>query len=88
MVQAQVSLEWLLEGFRYDLESTARPNTVKYYYGEISRFLRWADAAGGPSDICLLTKHHIQAFFHYLATTHKGNSSANEPASLFAINRI
>jgi len=82
MVQAQISLEWLLEGFRYDLESTARPKTVKYYCGEISRFLRWVDAAGVPSDISLLTKHHIQAFFHYLATTHRDNGSANEPAAI------
>ena len=79
MVQAQISLEWLLEGFKYDLESTARPKTVKYYCGEISRFLQWANAAGVPSDIRLLTKRHIQAFFHYL-TAHRGNGSVNEPA--------
>ena len=82
MVQAQISLEWLLEGFKYDLESTTRPKTVKYYCGEISHFLRWADATGVPSDIRLLTKHHIQAFFYYLATTHIGNGSAREPAAV------
>lgn len=82
MVQTQISLRWLLEGFKYELESTARPRTVEYYCGEIHRFLRWAHAAGVPSDIRLLTKHHIQAFFHYLVTTHRGNDSVNEPAAI------
>jgi len=83
MVPAQTRLGWLLEGFRYELESTAKPRTVvKYYCGEISRFLRWADAAGVAADIRLLTKHHIQAFFHYLITTHRGNGLVNEPATV------
>ena len=74
MVQVQTSLEWLLEGFKYELESTVRPKTVEYYCGEVRRFLRWAHATGVSSDIRLITKHHIQAFFHYLITSHKGNS--------------
>jgi len=82
MVQVQISLEWLLEGFRYDLECTARPKTVKYYCGELSRFLQWANATGVPSDIRLLTKYHIQAFFHHLTTAHRGNGSASEPAAV------
>ncbi|MFQ6121966.1 MAG: tyrosine-type recombinase/integrase [Dehalococcoidales bacterium] len=81
MVQAQTSLEWLLAGFKYDLESTTRPKTVKYYCGEISRFLQWVDAAGVPSDIRLLTKHHIQAFFHHLITI-GGDGSVNEPVAI------
>jgi site-specific recombinase XerD len=79
MVQTGTSIEWLLEGFRYELESIVRPNTVEYYCGEIRRFLRWADAAGVPSDIYLITRHHVQAFFHYLTTTYRGKSSRNEP---------
>jgi len=66
MVQEGISTEWLLKGFKYELESTARPRTVEYYCGEIQRFLRWANAVGVPSDIRLITKYHIQVFFHYL----------------------
>ena len=82
MAQAQSNLEWLLEGFKYELESTARPRTVEYYCGEIRRFLRWAHATRVPSDVRLLTKRHIQAFFHYLASTHRGNGSVNEPVAI------
>lgn len=68
MVQTGIAWEWLLEGFKYELESTCRPATVKYYCGGVRRFLQWATAAGVPSDIRLLTKHHIQGFFHFLST--------------------
>jgi hypothetical protein len=46
MVHAGISTEWLLKGFKYDLETTVRPKTVEYYTGEIRRFLRWAESAG------------------------------------------
>lgn len=82
MAQTQTSLRWLLQGFKYELESTARPRTVEYYCGEVRRFLRWAEAAGVSSNIRLITKHHLQAFFHHLATTHKGNGLVNEPAAI------
>ncbi|MDH5696336.1 MAG: phage integrase N-terminal SAM-like domain-containing protein [Dehalococcoidia bacterium] len=82
MAQRQTSLRWLLQGFSYELESTVRPRTVEYYCGEIGRFLRWVDAARVPSDIRLVTRHHIQAFFHYLITTCRGNGSVNEPVAI------
>ena len=68
MLQTGITIEWLLEGFKYELEATCRPATVEYYCGEVRRFLQWANAAGVPSDIRLLTKHHIQWFFHFLST--------------------
>lgn len=68
MLQTGTTTEWLLEGFKYDLGSTCRPATVEYYCGEVRRFLLWAIAAGVPSDIRLITKHHIQRFFHFLNT--------------------
>jgi len=68
MLQTGITTEWLLEGFKYELASTYRPATVEYYCGEIRRFLRWAIGAGVPSDIRLITKHHIQGFFHFLST--------------------
>jgi len=81
-MQEQTNLEWLLEGFKYDLELTVRPNTVKYYCGETQRFLQWAQATYSISDILLITKKHIQAFFHHLATNNQPNGLENEPAAI------
>jgi site-specific recombinase XerD len=80
MVHTGIKIGQLLEGFRYELESIAKPSTVEYYCGEIRRFLRWADADGVPSDICLITKLHIQAFFHHLTTSRTGDRPRNEPS--------
>lgn len=65
-MQTGTSLEWLLEGFRYDLEATTKPKTVEFYCGHVQRFLRWAQAAGIPSETRLIEKRHIQSFFHHL----------------------
>lgn len=77
-MQTGISTERLQEGFSYELEVIARCQTVEYYCGEIHCFLQWADKAGITSDIRLITKHHIQKFFH-LAVTHSGNGSGNKP---------
>jgi len=53
MVQVLTNTEWLLQGFRYELESTVRPQTVEYYCGEVRRFLQWAKTASVPADNCL-----------------------------------
>ena len=82
MVQVSTNTDWLLQGFRYELESTLRPQTVEYYCGEICRFLRWAKTAGVPPDIRLITKHDIQAFFHHLVITRGGNSQKSEPGQI------
>jgi len=82
MVQVGISTQWLLEGFKYELETTVRPKTVEYYTGEIRRFLRWAESAGVPSDIRLITRHHIQAFFHHLITTQSDSSLRNDLGSI------
>lgn len=81
-MQEQTNLGWLLEGFKYDLELTVRPNTVKYYCGEIQRFLQWAQATYSIKDIRPITKKHIQAFFHHLATNHQPNGLEKEPAAI------
>jgi len=66
MVQTRLTAEWLLEGFRYELEATTRPKTVEYYCGHVQRFLRWANTAGIPQEVRLIDKRHIQSFFHQL----------------------
>lgn len=81
-MQEQTNLEWLLEGFKYDLELTVRPKTVKYYCGETWRFLQWAQATYAVTDIKLLAKKHIQAFFHHLATDYQSNGLEKEPAEI------
>lgn len=66
MTLLRINVEWLLEGFRYELEVKLRPKTVEYYCGFISRFLRWARSVGIADDICLIDKRHLLSFFHYL----------------------
>ena len=66
MVQKGLTTKWLLEGFKYELGATRDLKTVIYYCGHLSRFLRWADSAGIPKEICRIEKRHIQAFFYHL----------------------
>ncbi len=77
-MQEQANLEWLLEGFKYDLELTVRPKTVEYYRGGNQRFLQWVKTTYSISDIRLINKNHIQAFFHHLATKQQFNSLEKE----------
>jgi site-specific recombinase XerD len=65
MVQ-NVSWEWLLEGFKYELEVVVKPETVDYYYSHVGVFIRWAQHRGQLANPYLTTKRHIQDFFHYL----------------------
>lgn len=65
MVQ-NVSWEWLLEGFKYELEAVVKPKTVDYYYSHARVFTRWAQHRGQLANPHLTTKRHIQDFFHYL----------------------
>ncbi len=66
MTQTGISTEWLLQGFKYELEVKVKPKTVEYYCGHVSRFLGWARTAGLANDIRLISKHHIHSFFHHL----------------------
>ncbi len=61
--------EWLLEGFRFDLEARTKPKTVEYYSDRIGIFARWANNGGNVADPALITKRHIQSFLHELAGT-------------------
>ena len=83
-MQTGISTERLQEGFSYELEVTARCQTVEYYCGELRCFLQWVDKAGITSDIRLITKHHIQIFFHSLlptAATDQGTTQSGLSAS-------
>jgi len=66
MVQTGVTLEWLLEGFKYELSATRAPQTVIYYCCHLQRFCDWAATAGLPQEAHLVDKRYIQAFFHHL----------------------
>ena len=55
MVQKGGSWQWLLEGFRYELEAQVRPKTVEYYYDHVRVFVRWVEKVG-ISDPVLLTR--------------------------------
>lgn len=58
--------EWLLEGFKFDLETQVKPKTVEYYYDRARLFARWAQKGAQVGDPRLLTKRHIQRFLHDL----------------------
>ena len=62
------SCEWLLTGFKFDLETQVKPKTVKDYCDHVSYFARWAENndKGTPSYI---TKRDIQEFLHHVAST-------------------
>ena len=66
MVQAIVTTQWLLDGFKYDFGSTRDPQTLIFYCGHVQRFLNWAEGASIPKDANLIDKRHIQAFFYHL----------------------
>ena len=57
---------WLLEGFKFDLETQVKPKTVEYYYDRARLFARWAQERAQVGDPRLLTKRHIQSFLHDL----------------------
>lgn len=60
------SREWLREGFKFDLETQVKPRTVEYYHDRVRLFAQWAVSEGNIVDPRLLTKRHIQSFFHHL----------------------
>lgn len=73
---------WLLEGFRFELETVVKPKTVEYYVGHVRVFVNWAQHHGQILDPQLLTKRDIQRFFHFLtdntAVVTKGNGARRE----------
>jgi len=66
MVQTKVTIEWLLEGFKYELGASRNPQTVTYYCGHLRRFVDWAATTELPKEASLINKRHIQAFFYHL----------------------
>lgn len=82
MVQKDGSWQWLLEGFKFDLEAQVRPKTVEYYYDHARIFVRWVETTG-ITEPRLLTRRDINSFFHYITNdspTAKRNNGAGEEA--------
>ena len=78
MVQKDGNWQWLLEGFKFDLEAQVRPETVEYYYDHARIFVRWVETTG-IAEPHLITKRHIYSFFHYIvkdSPTAKRNNGA------------
>jgi integrase/recombinase XerD len=65
MVQS-VTWEWLIQGFKIDLETQVKPKTVKDYCNHVSYFSRWVqeNQKGDPPSIL---KRDIQEYLHYIA---------------------
>jgi site-specific recombinase XerC len=78
MVQKDGSWQWLLEGFRYELEAQVRPKTVEYYYDHVRVFVRWVEKVGISAPV-LLTRRDAHQFFHYVISNphyaNQGNGS-------------
>ena len=82
MVQKDGSWQWLLGGFKFDLEAQVRPKTVEYYYDHARIFVRWVETSG-IAEPRLLTRRDINSFFHYITNdspTIKRNNGAGEGA--------
>jgi len=82
MVQIDGNWQWLLEGFKFEMEAQVRPKTVEYYYDHVRIFVRWVETTG-ITEPRLLTKRQINSFFHYITNdspTAKRNNSAGEEA--------
>jgi site-specific recombinase XerC len=81
-VQNYRSWQWILEGFKFDLESSVRPKTVEYYYGHARIFISWVEG-NGVKEPELLTKRDINSFFHYIINNLnplKNNKTVGEQA--------
>ncbi len=61
------SWQWLLDGFKFELETRTKPKTVEYYCVHARLFVQWAENYAHATDPRSLTKRDIQSFFHYLA---------------------
>ena len=59
--------EWLLQGFKFELETQVKPRTVEYYYEHARFFARWVVQSQGLDDPYFITKHHLQIFPHQIA---------------------
>jgi len=57
--------EWLLEGFKLELETQVKAKTVDYYYSRACYFARWAQNQR-LADPQLITKRDIQSYFYSL----------------------
>ena len=75
--------DWLLEGFKFDLETQVKPKTVDYYYQNTRRFARWANNTAQIGNPQLITKRHIQTFLHDLL-----NNTSNVTVGNGAIKNI
>ena len=62
------SWEWLLEGFKIDLEAQVKPKTVKDYCDHVSYFAHWAQD-NDKKDPRSIIKRDIQEFLHFVAST-------------------
>lgn len=82
MVQKDGNWQWLLEGFKFELEARVNPKTVEYYYDHARIFVRWLETTG-IKEPRLLTKRDIHGFFHYIVNdspTAKRNNSVGAEA--------
>lgn len=67
MVQNR-SWEWLLEGFKIDLETQLKTKTIKDYCDHVCYFAQWAQDSN-KRDPHSITKRDIQEFLHFVAST-------------------
>jgi integrase/recombinase XerD len=79
MVQKHESWQWLLEGFKYELEAQVRPKTVEYYYDHARIFARWAESAGIVQPR-LLSRRDLIAFFHHISNGYRRPEQNNGPS--------
>ena len=62
------SWEWLIDGFKIDLETQVKPKTVEDYCSHVAYFARWAENNHKITPRSV-TKRDIQEFLHFIAST-------------------
>ena len=60
--------EWLLEGFKFDLETQGKPKTVDYYYQNTRRFAQWANNTAQISNPQLISATFNPSYTTYSIT--------------------
>ncbi len=58
--------KWLLQGFKFELETQGKPRTVEYYYEHARFSARWAQNQG-LDDPYIITKRHLQTLLYQIA---------------------
>ncbi|MFC1861429.1 phage integrase N-terminal SAM-like domain-containing protein [Chloroflexota bacterium] len=80
-----LALHSLIEGFRLSCQAEGKsPRTVDWYTTFLTKFNRFLQSTGGPTDLRQITRDCIRAFILYLQTEAK-TPYKGKPLSPFTV---